>query len=493
MRALLSVYDKTGVVEFARKLVDAGYELVSSGGTYEVLADEGVPVTAVSAVTGAPEMLGGRVKTLHPAIHAGILSRGAGDEDELSRLGFEPIDVVVCNLYPFQATVDRGDVADHEIIEQIDIGGPAMVRAAAKNHARVTVVTDPRDYDEVAKAIEEDAVDAVLRRRLAADAFLHTAAYDAAIVAWLDEDRVLPLERVRSLRYGENPHQRAAIFREVGKTPWWLLARQLQGKEMSFNNMLDADAAWRLAAELGPGSAVVVKHTNPAGAARSETLVSAFDRAWDGDSQAAFGSVVALNGVVDKVTARALAQRFVEVVVATDVSEEAATLLASKRNLRVMAAPLPHAEDDDWRRVEDGFLHQERDGAGEEAWEVVSKRRPTEEELESMRFAWTVAAHTKSNAIVVAKGLQVVGVGAGDQSRIGASERALARAGERARGAVAASDAFFPFSDGLDVLADAGVRAVVQPGGSRNDDQVIEAADEADVAMVLTGTRRFLH
>jgi phosphoribosylaminoimidazolecarboxamide formyltransferase/IMP cyclohydrolase len=492
-RALISVYDKRGVVELARRLVAAGCEIVSSGGTAAVLAEAGVPVTPVEEVTGAPEILGGRVKTLHPRIHGGILARGDEDLPELGAQGIEPFDLVVCNLYPFVATVADSASTEEEIIEKIDIGGPAMIRAAAKNHRRVAVVVDPDRYDEVAAAIEEGRLDAEMRRRLAAEAFFHTAAYDAAIVGWIGEDRVLPLRRVAELRYGENPHQEAALFRQDGARPWWHEAIQHQGKAMSFNNYYDAEAAWRLAADLGPGSVVVVKHTNPSGAARGPSLLESFERAWEGDPLAAFGGVIAINDTLDAPTAEAIASRFVEVVVARAVGEDALAVLARKKNLRVLSAPLPAPGGVEHRSVEGGFLVQDRDQVGLEGWEVVSTREPTEAEMGALRFAWTVAAHTTSNAIVIARGDRAVGVGAGDQSRVGAAERAVARAADRSQGGVAASDAFFPFRDGLDTLAKAGVTAVVEPGGSRNDQEVIDAADEQGIALVFTHRRHFRH
>ena len=492
-RALVSVYDKTGLVPFAERLVAAGYEMVSSGGTATALRDAGIEVVAVEDVTGAPEILGGRVKTLHPKIHGGILGRGESDEAELAANGIHPFDLVVCNLYPFRETVADRSAAEMDIIEKIDIGGPAMVRAAAKNHHHVAVVVAPSQYDEVAAAVEAGGLDADFRRRLAAEAFFHTASYDAAIVDWFGPDRGLSLRQIGSLRYGENPHQEAAVYLEDGASPWWLEATQHQGKEMSFNNYADAEAAWRLAAELGDGAVVVVKHTNAAGAARGDDTAEAFEAAWDGDSLAAFGGVIAVNGELDVATATALVERFVEVVVARSVASDAFEALGEKENLRVLTASLPGADDLDYRRIEGGFLVQERDRVDFGGWETVSEREPTGAELEAMRFAWVVAAHAKSNAVVIAGGEKAVGVGAGDQSRVGAAQRAVAKAGERAQGGVAASDAFFPFRDGLDTLADAGVTAVVEPGGSLNDQEVIDAANERGLALVFTNRRHFRH
>ncbi len=491
MRALVSVYDKTGLVGFARRLVDLGWEIVSSGGTATALEEAGISVTRVSDVTGAPEILGGRVKTLHPRIHGGILARDSRDDAELEANGIERFDMVVCNLYPFRETLEVESDPDR-LVEMIDIGGPAMVRAAAKNHRFVTVVVSPDQYDEVATAVENGGADADLRRRLAADAFFHTASYDAAIVGWLGNDRVLPLRHAGTLRYGENPHQGADLFRIDGGDSWWSKAVIHQGKEMSFNNYVDAEAAWRLCNDLGEGSAVIVKHTNACGAAVAPTMHDAFEAAWDGDSLAAFGGVVALGGELDRTTAEAMASRFIEVVVARAVSPEALEVLGAKTALRILTAP-PPGRGVDYRGIDGGLLGQDSDHFGTEEWTVVSNRQPSEAELADLRFARIVAAHTKSNAIVIARNQQAVGIGAGDQSRVGAGERAVLRAGDRAKGAVGASDGFFPFRDGVDVLVAAGVTAVVEPGGSRNDAEVITAADEAGIALVFTGARHFKH
>jgi phosphoribosylaminoimidazolecarboxamide formyltransferase/IMP cyclohydrolase len=492
LRALVSVYDKTGLVGFVERLVAVGYEIVSSGGTASTLSAAGIDVVPVEGVTGSAEMLGGRVKTLHPKIHGGILARGDEDEADLRANDIERFDLVVCNLYPFRETVESG-APEMEIIEKIDIGGPTMVRAAAKNHHHVGVVVSPDQYDEVAEAVEEGGLREELRRRLAAEAFFHIASYDAAIVGWFGEDMVVPLRKAGELRYGENPHQEASVYREAGAGAWWDDAIQLQGKEMSFNNYVDAEAAWRLANDLGEGAVSVIKHTNASGVAKADSMREAFELAWDGDSMAAFGSVVGVNGILDEATARAMSDLFIEVVVAGQVSPQARDVLAGKKNMRILIASPPGGRDLDLRRIEGGLLAQRRDVVSFDGWEVVSGRQPTSEEMEDLRFAWIVAAHTKSNAIVVATGRQAVGVGAGDQSRVGAAERAIAKAGERARGAVAASDAFFPFRDGLDTLVAAGVTAVVEPGGSRNDQEVIDAANEHGVALVFTGMRHFRH
>lgn len=498
-RALVSVHDKEGLAPFARRLVAAGVELVSSGGTARALREAGVPVTPVEEVTAAPEMLGGRVKTLHPHIHGAILA-DLGREDhraDLDGRGIEPFQLVVVNLYPFEETVASG-ADDATAVEQIDIGGPAMIRAAAKNHAWVGIVTEPGQYEAVAEAVEAGGLEADQRRSLAARAFFRTAAYDAAIVDWLHANElperiVLPLERRQILRYGENPHQPGASYRQIGARSWWDEARMLQGKEMSFNNHLDAEAAWRLALRFEEPTVVIVKHTNPCGVAVAGSIADAYERAWECDPVSAFGGVVALNRSVDAAAADQIVANFVEVVVAPDVAGDAASILADRPNLRVLVAPPAADSGPDFRRIDGGFVAQERDVPGGSEWKVVSQREPTEQETADLRFAWTVVAAVKSNAIVVATGGAAVGVGAGDQSRVGAAERALSRAADRARGAVAASDAFFPFADGLEALTEAGITAVVEPGGSRNDDEVIAAADRAGVALVFTDRRHFLH
>jgi phosphoribosylaminoimidazolecarboxamide formyltransferase/IMP cyclohydrolase len=501
-RALLSVSDKHGLLELAHRLVDADVELVSSGGTAGILSEAGLPVTKVSDVTGAPEILGGRVKTLHPRVHGGILANLSEEHHrrELEEQGIEPFQLVVSNLYPFEKTVAGGDVGEGEAIEEIDIGGPTLVRAAAKNHAWVGIVTSPDQYDEVASAVEAGGLDDVLRRRLAREAFFRTASYDAAIVAWfertddgLPERMVLPLERTSELRYGENPHQPGSAFRTVGVPAWWEASEQLQGRAMSFNNYVDADAAWHHVQEYDDPACVIVKHTNACGVATAEDLESAFRLAWEADPLSAFGSVIAVNRPLDAATSGAMAAAgFIEVVVAPSVDDAGA--LATKSNVRIIAAPPPERPGWDLRRVDGGFVAQAWDSVDADAeWSVVSSRAPSPDEMRDLRFAWQVAAHTKSNAIVIARRGQAVGIGAGDQSRVGASERAVRQAGERAEGAVAASDAFFPFADGIEALAAAGVTAVVEPGGSKGDAEVIAAADQYGVALVFTGRRHFKH
>ena len=504
-RALISVSDKTGLVDFAERLSAAGVEIVSSGGTARHLSDARIPVTSVADVTAAPEMLGGRVKTLHPNIHGGILA-DLGDDQHLGDLearGIDPFQLVVVNLYPFEETV-AGEATDAEAIEQIDIGGPTMIRAAAKNHRWVGVVVSPDRYDEVAEAVETGGLSAELRRALADAAFATTAAYDAAIASWFEGDRGFGdgssvLDHTTRLRYGENPHQFAALYAEREGEGWWLRADQLQGKAMSFNNYADTEAAWRLVADLARPGAVVIKHANPCGAAESDTAADAFLAAWECDPLSSFGGVIALNAELDAATASRIAEYFVEVVIAPSVTQDAAEILAKRKNLRVLEAPFAGTRDLDVRRIEGGYLVQERDrvqlgGDGfPDGWTVAGERPPTSVEIVDLRFAWTVVAHTKSNAIVVAKDRAAIGVGAGDQSRIGAAERALSRAGDRSDGAVAASDGFFPFPDGVELLTTAGVTAVVEPGGSIRDDEVIAAANARQMAIVFTGRRHFLH
>jgi phosphoribosylaminoimidazolecarboxamide formyltransferase/IMP cyclohydrolase len=501
-RALLSVSDKTGLVAFAERLAGAGVEIVSSGGTAKVLTGAGVSVVPVAEVTGFAELLGGRVKTLHPAVHAGILADrdDPRHRDELAAAGIDTFDLVVANLYPFQETVDRDGAEEKEIVDQIDIGGPALIRAAAKNHAWVAVVTSPSRYDEVASAVARGGLSWGLRRRLAREAFFYTASYDAAIVRWLEADEAPPermalaLRRVATLRYGENPHQDAAAYQELGPEPWWVKARQLQGKELSFNNIVDAEAAWRHVSEYREPAVVIVKHTNPCGVAERASLPEAFEAAWECDARSAFGSVIAVNRPLDGTTAAAIAERFIEVVIGPDIASEAGEMLSRRRNLRVLEAPEGPRDTAELRSVGGGFLYQRADRVvPDEVWKPVGRREPSDAELADLKFAWVVATFAKSNAVVLARDRTAIGIGAGDQSRVGAADRALRQAGDRATGSVAASDAFLPFRDTIDLLAEAGVTAVVQPGGSIRDGEVIDAADGQGVALVFTGRRHFRH
>ena len=502
-RALLSVHDKTGIADLARGLVEAGWELVSSGGTASVLADEGVPVVEVGEVTGAPEILGGRVKTLHPAIHGGILA-DRSDPGHLANLearGIVPIDLVVGNLYPF--TSDPG-------IELIDIGGPTMVRAAAKNHAHVGVVVDPADYRTVLDEIRAvGSLSDATRRRLARSAFAHTAAYDAAIVTWFDEDPSsdhannllkpslhLALDRVQDLRYGENPHQVGARYRASGSSGWWDTAVVHGGKAMSYLNLFDTEAAWRLVHRLGDEPcAVVVKHANPCGAAVGSDIADAYLSAHRCDPVSAFGGVVAVNRPVTPAMAEALSEVFTEVVVAPAYEPDALVLLGERKNLRVLEAGPPGWPELDVRGIDGGLLVQTADElvAEPSVWRVVTEREPTGAEWADLEFAWRVVARVSSNAIVLVKDRCAVGIGAGQQNRRDASRIAAEKAAGRAISGACASDAFFPFRDGLDAAADAGVTAVVQPGGSLRDDEVVAAADAHGMAMVFTNERHFRH
>ncbi len=505
-RALLSVSDKEGLADLGRQLDELGVGLVSTGSTARVLREAGLPVTEVAVVTGVAEMLDGRVKTLHPAIHAGILADQTNPDHlrELERNGIEPFDLVVVNLYPFERAVAEGAGRD-EAVEEIDIGGPTLLRAAAKNFRSVAPVARSERYVDVVAALRTTGGTSLeLRAALAEEAFAHVAVYDAAIGAWfagwarpddLPPALTVGFSRVRELRYGENPHQRAGLYREV-LTPGPLGgARVIQGKEMSFNNWLDAEAARALAWTLEGPAAVIVKHHNPCGAAVAQSLAEAYRAALACDPVSAFGGVVAFNGEVDGEAAGAMAEVFTEVVVAPGFSEEALAAFAARQNLRVAAAPAPVPAAFEVRAIEGGALVQEAapvtEGRGE--MKVASRREPASGEWEDLLFAWRVAARVKSNAIVLATGGATVGVGAGQMSRVDAVDIAARKAGERARGSVMASDAFFPFRDGIDLAARAGVRSVIQPGGSVRDDEIVAAADEHGMAMVLTGRRQFRH
>jgi phosphoribosylaminoimidazolecarboxamide formyltransferase/IMP cyclohydrolase len=502
-RALVSVSDKAGLASLARGLAEAGATLVSTGSTAEAIRQAGVEVTDVAEVTGVPEMLGGRVKTLHPAIHGGILAdrTNPAHVDELRRLGIEPFDLVVVNLYPFERTVTSG-ASPEEIVEQIDIGGPTLVRAGAKNHASVAVVVEPDRYDELLAAVADGGTTVELRTRLAEEAFAHVAAYDAAVAGWFRDGAdgppssvTLGLERVSTLRYGENPHQPAALYRQLLTSGPLGGAEVLQGKEMSFNNWLDADAARTLAWSLEEPAAVIVKHTNPCGAAVADTMEGAYRAALASDPVSAFGGVVAFNAEVDGPTSSAMADVFTEVVVAPAFTPDAREAFATRGNLRLLRAPRPGAGPLDVRPIEGGALVQEPDAVDEptKAFTVAGRREPEAPEWDDLLLAWRVAARVRSNAIVLASGRATVGIGAGQMSRVDAVDIACRKAGPRARGSVMASDAFFPFRDGIDRAAQAGVRAVIHPGGSVRDQEVLEAADQRGMAVVLTGTRHFRH
>ena len=499
MRALLSVWDKAGIVAFARGLHELGVELVSSGGTAKAIDEAGIPVTSLVDVTGFPEMLDHRVVTLHPNVHGGILAdRGKeSHRADLEQYGIKPFDIVVTNLYPFRESPD---------IETIDIGGPAMTRAAAKNHAWVAVVTSPDQYDDVLTELRVDgAISDATRRAFALEAFAHTAAYDAAIVAWLQEGEelprhiVLPLDRTdEQLRYGENPHQAGARYRTVGTTSWWDTVTQHSGVALSYLNLYDADAAWRLAHELGSGPTVaIIKHANPCGVAVSDDLATAYQLALECDERSAFGGIVALNRPVDAATVeRMVAGPQADLVIAPGYEDGTIEALRKKRkNTRLLEAAAPEPTGLDFRQISGGFLVQTcaHFAAGRDDWRVVTKRAPTETEWRDAELAWRIVGHVKSNAIVLVKDGQAVGIGAGQQNRVESGEIAAKKAAGRAAGGAAASDAFYPFPDGIDAAADAGVAVVLQPGGSVGDDKVIERADERGVAMVFTGERHFLH
>ncbi len=520
-RALISVSDKTGLGELGRRLAAAGVELVSTGGTARALREAGLAVRDVAELTRFPEMMDGRVKTLHPGVHGGLLAMRSNPEHvaAMEAQGIQPIDLLVVNLYPFEATVARG-AGYADCVENIDIGGPAMIRAAAKNHADVAVVVDAEDYEAVLAEIEAaGGTRLATRRRLAAAAYARTAAYDAAVSAWMagavgeeaPRRRAFAGRLAEALRYGENPHQRAAFYVDGSARPGVATATQLQGKALSYNNINDTDAAFELVAEFDPaeGPAVaIIKHANPCGVARGDTLSAAYEKAFDCDRVSAFGGIVALNGTLDGPTAERIAEIFTEVVIAPEADEAARAVFAAKKNLRLLVTgglPDPAAPRPAWRQVAGGFLVQDADAARLDtgALRVVTERAPGAAEMADLLFAWTVAKHVKSNAIVYAKGGATVGIGAGQMSRVDSTRiaarkardmaEALGLAGSPASGSVLASDAFFPFPDGLMAAAEAGATAVIQPGGSMRDDEVIAAADAAGLAMVFTGVRHFRH
>jgi len=501
MRALVSVYDKTGLPALAQGLVSLGWELLSSGGTAKALAAEGIAHTSVEAMTGAPEMLGGRVKTLHPKVHGGILADRDRPEHmtDLEAHGIDTIDLVVCNLYPFRTEPS---------VEMIDIGGPTMVRAAAKNHAHVGVVVEPGDYEPVLAELRRDGrLSEDTRRRLARAAFAHTAAYDAAVVSWFDDTdgELLPptlhlaLERSdQVLRYGENPHQDAARYRAVGRASWWDDVTQLAGLSLSYLNIYDTEAAWRLVHDLGDQPAcAIVKHANPCGVAVAADPVTAYRRALECDEKSAFGGIVALNHpVTAAVAAEMVAAPQADVIVAPAFEDEAVERLVAKRKAtRILQAPLPEDERLHLRQIGGGFLVQEPHHFATDRgdWQVVTKVAPTEEQWVDTELAWRVGGYVRSNSIVLVRGGQAVGIGAGQQSRVDAAELAAKKAAGRARGGACASDAFYPFRDGVDAAAAAGAAVVIQPGGALRDDELIAAADEHAMAMIFTGERHFFH
>lgn len=513
MKALISVYDKTGIVEFGKQLDAAGVELISTGGTHNVLSKEGgLPVRQVSDVTGSPEILDGRVKTLHPIIHGGLLARRDLPDhlEQLKKHNIDPIDMVVVNLYPFRETVSRPDVTLEEALENIDIGGPTMLRAAAKNHPSVTVVVDPADYGWVAEKLSGAGLTPEDRRNLAAKAFHHVASYDTAVAAYLSatvgESESLPenlkisLVQTASLRYGENPHQSGALYVAEGVTSGGVAgARQLHGRELSYNNLMDADAAWRVVSDFSDTTAVVIKHANPCGLASHPQQLNAYQNAFEGDTVSAFGGIVGFNRTLDAATAEAMAPIFYEVVVAPDYAPEALEILKKKRNLRILAVDAVvqsgQTPNYDLRVITGGILVQHPDAIPEDpdGWQTATDRAPTEEEHRDLAFAWKAVKHIKSNAIVFAKNQSLVGMGAGQPNRVVSVHLSQRIAGDKARGSVLASDAFFPFPDNVQLAAEAGATAIVQPGGSIRDDEVVAMANEHGLAMLFTGVRHFRH
>ena len=517
MRAILSVSDKTGLVQLARGLVELGVEVYSTGGTHSALSAAGVPIHSLSDLTGFPEILDGRVKTLHPGVHGGILARRDRPEHlaELARHGLQTIDLVAVNLYPFVETVSKAGVSLEEALENIDIGGPTLLRAAAKNFPHVLVVVDPEDYGPVLDSLRAGAVAFEERRRLAQKAFQHVALYDTAIAGYLrtlaegekgpEKDQMLPqaitigLRKRLDLRYGENPHQHAALYLDQslpGQAGGIAAAKQLHGKEISYNNIVDADAAWQAVSDFEECTVAVVKHTNPCGLASHPDQAEAYRRALAGDPVSAYGGIVAVNQPLSAEMAREMGGTFYEVVVAPGYEEEALALLQKKRNLRVLQITCgTSGAGMQYRPVSGGALLQEEDREpnSELSLKTATKREPTAEELRDLRFAWRAVKHVKSNAIVLAKDQALVGMGAGQPNRVTSVHLALRAAGERSHGSVLASDAFFPFPDGVELAAQGGVTAVIQPGGSIRDEEVIKAADGHDMAMVFTGMRHFRH
>lgn len=507
-RALISVSDKTGVVEFARELTMLDYEIVSTGGTAKALKEAGVAVTGISDVTHFPEILEGRVKTLHPAVHGGILAKGTAEHMAvLAEHNITPIDLVVVNLYPFQATVAKPGVTLDDAIENIDIGGPTMVRSAAKNHDRVGIVVNPARYDSVIAELKETgALSLATKRSLALEAFQHTAQYDAAISHYLSDafgadpfsgEIAFGGQKIQELRYGENPHQKAAFYRSgIPASGTVANAKQLHGKELSYNNIVDVDAAWQLVNEFVQPAAVIIKHTNPCGTAIGETLAEAYHRAYEADSVSAFGGIIAVNRPMDKATAEQIVTTFMEAVIAPSFDEESLDILRTKKNLRLLEIGEKVPNNDMWiEKVSGGFLVQELDNhvLKAEDVKVVTEKAPTAEQMKELIFAWNIVKHVKSNAIVVTKDGQSLGVGAGQMNRVGSANIAFEQAGEKCKGAVLASDAFFPFRDTIDAAAAAGITAVIQPGGSVRDQESIDACNEHGIAMVFTGVRHFKH
>lgn len=511
-RALVSVSDKTGIVDFCRELSQLGVEIISTGGTKNLLSKEGVPVIGISDVTGFPEILDGRVKTLHPAVHSGLLAvrDSAEHQEQMKELGLDYIDLVVVNLYPFQETIAKSDVTYEDAIENIDIGGPTMLRSAAKNHAFVSVVVDAADYGTVLEEVRASG-DTTLetRKRLAAKVFRHTASYDALISDYLSNVTSDPLperftvtyEKIQDLRYGENPHQKAAFYRKpLAAADTLTTAEQLHGKELSYNNINDANAALQIVKEFEEPAVVAVKHMNPCGVGVGESIYEAYRKAYDADPVSIFGGIVAANRIIDADTATLLKEIFLEIVLAPGFSQEALDILTQKKNIRLLK--LGNLESASSRKsqfvvtsIDGGMVVQESDvhSLNVDGLQVVTDRKPTEEELKQLLFGWKVVKHVKSNAIVLAKDDMTIGVGAGQMNRVGAAKIAIEQAGDKAKGSVLASDAFFPMGDTLEEAAKAGITAVIQPGGSVRDEESIKVANEYGIAMVFTGVRHFKH
>lgn len=507
-RALISVSNKDGIVELAKGLTNLNYEILSTGGTARTLEKAGISVVQVEEVTQSPEILGGRVKTLHPNIHGGLLAKRNDEahQAELDDHGIQHIDIVIANLYPFEETIVRTDVTQDEIIENIDIGGPTMLRAAAKNFEAVTVVVDPDDYHEVLTALQSNKLDQSYRKKLAMKVFRHTAHYDALIASYFTEqtndlfpgEYPVTYKKVQTLRYGENPHQQAAFYQEINaKVPGIAEAHQLHGKELSYNNIQDANAALTIVAEFSDPAAVAVKHMNPCGVGVGETLEKAFKKVYDADPVSIFGGIVACNRQVDAQVAKTLREIFLEIIIAPSFSDEALTILTDKKNIRLLEMPIEQVKQDsvEMKSVTGGMLVQTADvkAVHEEQFTYPTKQKPTDQQIADLIFAQTAVKHVKSNAIVISKDGQTIGIGAGQMNRIGAAEIALTQAGENAQEAVLASDAFFPMPDTVEAAIKAGVTAIIQPGGSKRDDDSIAVCDEHGIAMVFTNVRHFKH
>ncbi len=503
-RALISVSNKEGVVDFAKGLEKLGYEIISTGGTYKILQESGVKVLKVADVTGFPEILDGRVKTLHPKIHGGILARRIPEHlEQIEANQIKPIDIVAVNLYPFRETVSKPGVSVEEAIENIDIGGPSMVRSAAKNHEDVIVIVKPEFYWPVLKELEtEGDISKTMRLKLALEAFSHTSAYDAMISSYLAgltgdtflDNMVVAGEKVHDLRYGENPHQKACFYRTMTPGASLADAQQLNGKELSYNNIIDTQAAWSLVKEFTETACVIIKHTNPCGTATAATLEEAYNRAFAADSVSAYGGIIAFNRPVDLATARKVAEPFMECIIAPAYDEDALECLRAKKNLRLLAMEISSEQDLQIRSVEGGFVVQELDQGEISATDlqVVTDLAPSPDEIQDLLFAWKIVKHVKSNAIVIAKNGVSLGVGAGQMNRIGSAEIAM-KEKEKCQGAVMASDAYFPFKDTVELAADRGIKAIIQPGGSVRDQESIDACNRLGIAMVFTGIRHFKH